>query len=328
MIEAIKFVKNAVSSESINPKSTFFKISEGRITCTNNNLCISSPIASDIDLAPKASHFYKAISTCDDEIKLTEKDDHLIVKSGKFRSKIPCGKTTEYPVIIPTGDFYENSDRNFLEDFKLLSKFVAKEADGENEWSNHIFLNGDSLIATNNIVGIQIACFNFNKKVVIPITFIKTIIKCKKEFYKLQISDNTISAIYPDGEYISSRLMLSNWPDFDNVLNQIEEITNYDLITAMGKELSDEFFSILKKLAKFSDNLGRCYIEEDKIRVNSEGDDAEIEFNNNIPKSIYNISSLLLLENLAEEIAFNNWPTHAAIWYGDNMRGFVIGMRE
>lgn len=315
MIDALKFVQGAVARKDFVQALTHFHISGGLIKGYNGSLALCSPIDLDLEATPKAVPFYKAIQACKKTVQLNiTPAGKLAIKSGKFRAYIEC--TTEaYPDLEPEGQRIA-LDGSFLKALKILSPFVAE--DDSRRWARGILFRGQSAYATNNVLLIEHWLgHHFPVEVNVPKPAIQELLRIKEEPVALQIADNAITFHYADGRWLWTTIYSTQWPDLQKVL---------------GRESAPvappkNFFESLDDLLPFVDELDRVFFKESLVTTSSEeGAGASVELVGLPPQGVYNINQLRLLKGVAEQIDFNLYPK-PCLFYGDRVRGAIIGMR-
>jgi hypothetical protein len=317
MIEALKFVRNAIASKGFAPELTFFRIRDGSVTGFNGSLAISSPIPIDLDIAPHAAEFMRAINACDGEVVLKIAKGKLQVISGTFKTFVDCVEVDTVPVIIPHGNKFV-FQHSILDCFKLLVNFMG--TDQNRPWSNGILLKNQSAFATNNIAMIEnwLGC---NLPLVnIPSSIVNEVLDYGQEPAHALITNDRITFIYENGKWISSALLALEWPDITRFFTD-EPFT--------GQPFPSTFFEGIDKLSKFGDKLGRCYFNDDLLSTNSdhENEGASVECQGVHNYGIYNVNALKSLQGVATSIDFTCYP-EPCNFIGERVRGVIVGYRK
>lgn len=314
MLDDLKFVRNAVATKDFVPELTFFRICDKRVTGFNGELAISSPIPIDLDIAPSAAHFMKAVNACDDTITLKMQKERLQVRSGKFRSFVPCIDVEKVPTLVPQGKKVVLNS-SLVSCFKLLEPFMA--IDASRPWACGVLLKGQSAFATNNIaiiehwLGIELPLVN------IPSYAIKEVIRYGKDPEYLLISDSDITFMYEGDRWMSCKLSALEWPDISRVL---------DIPAENPQPFPEGFFAGVDKLSRFGDELGRCFLDTDQLStsVNDNIEGAVVECEGIVDAGCYNLKLLLALKGVATMIDFSQYPKPVT-FFGDNIRGVMTG---
>lgn len=316
MLKELKFVQGAVAKKSILPTLTHFRIENGTIRSFNGTLALSTPIALDLDCIPKAVPFIKAIQNSKDTVTLSlTATGRLRVVSGPFKAFIDC-VTEETPHVFPEGEIVEMDGDALLRGFKLLDPFIGDDA--SRPWSNGIMLDGESMFATNNVSLVEYWTGSFFPMVCnVPRAAIKEVIRINEPPIHAQLAKTSITFHYPDGKWVRSALLSIDWPDVKTMLN----------IDADPQPLVDEFFLGLETIKPFCDSLGRIYLQGDEMHTTLEkGEGASFQVAGMSINGVYQSHILGLLKGSVNSIDFSKYPK-ACPFFGDKMRGVIIGMR-
>lgn len=318
MLDALKFVQGAVAKKDFVPALTHFRIKNGLVKGYNGSLGLCAPINIDLDIAPNAKQFIRAINACKDTISLHMSDSgRLVVKSGDFKTSVDCVEPDQFPLIDPVGEKIELSD-DFLPALKRLEPFVA--IDASRPWACGILFRDCSAFATNNIVLLEYWLgFRFPIEVNIPHTAIKELLRVNEKPTHLQLSKTRITFHFPGGKWVSSQLFSIDWP---NVYKVLESDSNQ-------APFPTGFFEALECITPFVDEVGKCYFLGDRLSTVPDGaPDSTTYTIPGLPEAgCFNIHQLTALEGLATSIDFGAYPK-PSIFYGDKIRGVLVGIRS
>ena len=316
MLKELKFVQGAVAKKDLLPAMTHFAIEGGHVRSYNGTLALSSPIPFDIDCKPKAGPLVQAIANCNDTVTLSMTPaGKLRIQSGKFRAFVDCidGET---PHVMPEGDHVDLDSEQLLKACKTLAPFVGNDA--SRPWTNGILLRGQSAFATNNVclveywIGSQTP-FTAN----IPMAAIKEMIRINEAPTHAQRTDNSITFHYTDGRWIRSQLYSTDWPDLSKVLDKPSNPSDMD----------SRLFEGLEVIKPFADKLGRAFFHGEAVKTHiDEGEGASFDMVGFPFEGVYQIEMLKLLKDVAQKIDFSTYPS-PCLFYGDRLRGAIVGMR-
>lgn len=315
ILPALQFVKGAVSGKDFTPALTHFHISESRIQAFNGHLALSSPINLDINATPKAIPFFKAIQNCTKTtaIHLTPAG-RLGIKSGKFKAFIPCTNEV-FPEMQPSGEKIK-LENGFIDALKTLVPFIAEDA--SRPWSRGVLFKKQSAYATNNIILIEYWLgYDFPLEVNIPHAAVKELIRIGKEPEYLMVDDKSVSFIYNDDRWLRTNLLESKWPDFTEYLNQPSEQIS----------IPKDFFEDIDSISPFVDDLGRIFFNNSNATTSlCEGEGASVDLDMELNTSCFHVKQLLLLNNTAATVDFNQYPKPCP-FSGKNLRGVIVGIK-
>lgn len=296
---------------------THFQIKNGYVKGHNGGLTLCAPIALDIDVNPKATQFVKAITTCSEMIQLhLTASNRLSVKSGKFRAYVDCIEEG-FPYTAPEGDSVELPD-GILKALKCLLPFIAEDA--SRPWARGILFRDQSAFATNNVVLIEHWLgYRFPVSINIPKAAVAEMVRIDEEPVRLQMTENSVTFFYPGDRWLKTQLYSLEWPDLSKVLDRPNN----------PQEPPAGLWEALDDVAPFADNLRRVYFKEGSISTDpndTEATGAMVEVPGLNATGIYNVDYLANLSEVVQTIDFSGYPG-PSIFYGDCIRGAIIGMR-
>lgn len=316
MLKELKFVQGAVARKDFLPAMTHFRIENGTVRSFNGTLALCSPIACDINCAPKAESLIRAISNCEETITLSMTEaGKLRVQSGSFRAFI---ETVEGPTphVDPAGEIINFDGEILLQGLKTILPFVGEDA--SRPWTNGILFRGKSVFATNNVclveywLGVEVP-FVVN----IPKAAVKEMLRVNEAPTHAQLDANSLTFHYTDGRWIRTQLYETEWPDLSKVLDHPCNATPID----------PKLFEGLTALTGFADEVGRVYIREGVLRTHADFDmGATYELEGFTAEGLYQIKMLSLLEGAATAADFTRYPD-PILFFGERLRGAIIGMR-
>lgn len=327
LLEALKFVKGSVARKDPVPALTHFDIRNGAIRGFNGVICMSAPIALDIDCQPKAVPFIKAIEICEGldstpALSMTTAGK-LTIKSGKFKVHIECSPDP-FPDIQPEGDRIEVSP-GLLAAFKALAPMIAEDA--SRPWARGILLREGSAFATNNVVIGQYwvgASLPFDMN--IPDECVKEILRVKMDPTGISATPQSVAFHYADGSWIKSQLLTTDWPNVSPVLDR----------PSSPAPVPPDFFPDLARLAPYADTTRRVFIRGGSLSTHVEegsGASAAVEGLGETLRGVYNLDLLRSLDGLVASIDLSLYP-QPALFFGPNtdagypvLRGAVVGMK-
>lgn len=318
MLSTLKFVQGAVSRKDFVPELTHFRIKEGRVTGYNGKMVLSSPIDLDIDCCPKAIPFVKAIEACTDTAQLhLTATGKLAIRSGAFRTHVETLQEA-FAGVEPEGDFIE-IDGQLLPALQQLINFCGEDA--SRQWAMGILLDGQSAFATNNvIVAERWLGYHFPYRINLPRYALKEILRIKEEPTRLQVNRNNVTFHYSGDRWLRTQLNSIEWPDI---------LKHFSELPPAVDEVPTGFWEALEMLEPFTDEAGRIFMNGGVLSTVAKDEDQGTVIT--LPdasclRGIFNVTMMRLLEGIAERIGFEEYPRPCA-WYGDKIRGAIIGMR-
>ena len=316
MLESLKFVQGAVATRDFVPELCHFHIQGGMIRGYNGMIALGGPIDLNLDICPKATSLVKAIQSCKEAIQLhVTPSGKLAIKSGKFKVYVDCIQKA-YPDVAPEGQFIEVKG-GILQALKKLAPFISDDA--SKPWSRGVLFRDNSAFSTNNVVLAEYWLgYKFPMEINIPRTAVNELIRINEEPIGLQFAENSISFHFSNNRWMRTQVLSTGWPDLNRILNNPSEPADWP----------DGFFTALNDIAPFVDDVGKVIFLPGKIATSREegvGATFEVEGLENV--GIYNIKYLQSLKDIATKIDLSGYPG-PSLFFGENIRGAIIGMRE
>lgn len=316
LLKALKFVQGAVAKKDFVPALVHFHISGGTVRGFNGSMALCSPVELDLDVRPKATSFVKAIETCKDTISISmTPNGRLSIKSGPFKAFVECAYDP-YPEVEPEGEIVI-PEGGILKALEVLLPFIAEDA--SRPWARGIVFRGPSAFATNNVILAEYWLgYNFPVEVNIPKTAIVEILRIGEEPERLQVCANSVTFHYSGGRWLRTQLWDTAWPDLSSILNREHK--------AAG--LPEGFWGAVETVKPFvGADLSRVYLVENAVATSiAEGDGASVEVPGLRATGCFNVGHLLSLRDVVKTIDLTSYPDPCP-WFGDSVRGVIVGMR-
>ena len=327
LLDALKFVQGSVARKELQEGLTHFRIVDGTVRGFNGVISLCSPIPLQIDCTPKAEPMLKAIAACDEAVQMTMlANGKLSIKSGGFRVSV---ETLQKPTahVEPEGSVHEIDGQLFLSGLSRVLPFVSDDA--SRPWSCGVLVKAGSMFATNNASLVQYwfgAVFPVD--CVVPRMAIKELLRIKKAPVRIQCDEKSMTFHYEDGCWLRTQLLDLKWPNIESIIERTEK--GADVYT-----LDTELFNCLEKIKPFAERDGRVYIESATARTHyNEADGASAMFRESKTVGVYNIDLLLQLKGMATDWDASRYNVEddrglatPIIFYGENLRGVIVGFR-
>lgn len=317
MLTQLKFVMGAVAKKDLLPAMTHFRIENGTVRSYNGTLAICSPIALDLSCCPRADAMVKAIAGCQESTTISvTASGNLSIRSGKFRAVVGTIQG-ETPHVEPEGDRVDFDGEAVLQALRTLEPFIGTDA--SRPFTNGVLLDGGSAYATNNTCLVQYwVGAAFPKRVNVPRAAIREVLRVGEAPTHAQVNDHSITFHYTDGRWIRSQLLGTEWP-FDLIAKLLDQPSN-------PTQLPDDFFKALTTIRGLADGANRVYLSDGCLRTHVDPEEGAV-YEVGVPsEGVYNLHILSLLESVVNEIDLTLYPG-PALFFGDNLRGAIIGMR-
>lgn len=320
MLDTLKFVQGAVSKKEYVPELSHFRIAGGRIVGYNGHLCISSPIALDIDCCPKATQLVRAIAACEEEVQiaLTPKG-RLSVVSGAFRGHVDTVPLEVFPDVQPEGELVQ-VDGELLPALRVLMDYTSEDA--SRPWASGVLLDGASAFATNNVVLVERWLgYHFPYRVNLPSYAVREMLRIREEPKALRLSSNSLTVYYDGDRWMRTQLNSAEWPDARALLDRSAQVQTQDVPEGLWRAL--------ETVAPMLGELKAVYVQAGSVATGEDEDCAARVVLESLPADLhgaFNCPMLQSLEGIAQRIALETWPQPCP-FYGDKLRGLLVGLK-
>ena len=283
---------------------------------------MQAPLPVNLDCAPNAGQFFKAIAACEDTISLTLDKGRLVVRSGRFKSSVDCTDPERFPIVQPQGQIFPLS-LPIVPVLKKLLPFVS--TDELRPWACGILFANNSAFASNNISIVEhwlpVA---FPVIAHLPTDAIKELIRLKIEPQAVQVEAHQVTFHLPGGAWIACQLTVHKWPDVAKIF---ERAQGYAGKWHKGAEL-ETVLNDVAKLAPFADEMGRIRFLPGEVSTspaNAEG--TSLACPESPGAGVFQSGQLLSLRGVAHSVGFGAYPAPVP-FFGENLRGVIASMYE
>lgn len=324
--DALKFVRGAVASKEFVPELTHFRLRNGRISAFNGSLSLGHAINLDLDVAPKAKFFERALQSVPDDVPVSmtlTTAGRLSIKAGKFRVLVHCQETVHDDLFPqPDGTLFPAPDGIlWVKLCRTLRPFIAEDA--SRPWAQSILLHGREAYATNNNILVAYdfneegASVSFKQPLIIPLEAVKEIIRIGVEPTHLQIGRSSVTFHYPDEAWMRAQLLESKWPELGPVLDQPFK----NMVTT-----PPEFYEDIKRLETFITDSSAIFVKGPVLSTTGvDGEGASIDTPLPLGDGVFHVKILASIAAVAETI---NLGARPAVFKGHRLRGVAMHMRD
>lgn len=319
LLEKLKFVQGSVAKKDFAPELNHFYLGNGTIKGYNGKISLCAPLDIDIEAAPKAIPFIKAIQACKDEVNLRMTPaGRLTVESGRFKAFIDCVELTAFPEVGPTGDHVDIPE-GFLQVVKTLFPFTAEDA--SRPWARGILFWDHFAYATNNIIVIEHRLpAAFPLAINVPRMALAEVLRIGRDPISLQVEANSCSFHYDDGSWLYTLTSSVQWPNVEQVLTAS---------SGDPQPFPTDFFSAVEEALPFAEKVQALYLTEGQLATDKEmgGAGAVIQVPELTATGCFNGGQLMKLKGVATAIDWSKYPKPCP-FVGEDLRGAIAGMRE
>ena len=317
MLAELKFVMGSVAKKDFVPSLTHFRIENGTVRGYNGTLAICTPIPFNIACNPKADTLIRAIGNCEETVQMAMTPaGRLSIKSGKFKAFVDCIEG-DSPHVMPSGASVAIDGAAVLQAFKTIYPAIGDDA--SRPWANGVLLVGQSAFATNNVVLCEYwTGADVPTPINVPRAAIKEMLRINEAPLRFQMDENSLTIHYAGERWIRTQLLETKWPDLRKILDK----------PSSPAPLDPKLFEALQIIKPFCDKMGRILFREGKICTHteeSEGASYELEGFNHT--GVYAYEMLKILDGNVTAIDWSSYPS-PCMFFGDRLRGAIIGMRQ
>jgi hypothetical protein len=216
LIAALKFVSVAQKDEG-KPFETHCAIWNGYVLACDGILTAGARVGLDaITACPHSGRLLSALQRCEGTFAVSQIEDKLTVKSGKFRATIPCVSFADIPQSMPHPNMVPIDDS-----VKLALSNVSGLTD-DKETVIHkaaTLLQSGVAVATDGSILIEHrhAC-QLPVRVLLPNRLVEVISKCSKKLVGIGGAENSVTFWFEDESFVKSQLYDQEYPNFDRLL--------------------------------------------------------------------------------------------------------------
>lgn len=261
-----------------------------------------------------------AILKCESTIALSlTPTGKLSIRSGPFKALIECVADDEVQHHVePEGQHVNFDGAALLRGLQTVLPFVGNDMAVGRGWSAGVLLKGQCCYATNNVCVIEYWLgADFPLVVNIPKPAVVEMLRIGDPPTHAQVTPTSITFHYEDGRWVRTQLLETAWPDIGELLT----VENHAL------PIHPDLYNGLRSLKPFMNKLGQVYINEAFMHTHpdiSEGSSYDLPWP--AGNCVFALEMLALLEGIATSADFSLYPA-PSIFYGNNLRGAIIGMR-
>ena len=292
-------------------------LKDGWAMMHNGVIAAGERISENLNVCPHNDLLIQALSKCGPNVSFTELEtQRLSIKSDKFRAIIPC--LSLYDMAIPSPDpLCAAVDDRLKEAVRTVS--ALSDVDPLRLIAASILLNQGSAYATDGYVMIEAwHGIDLPPMLALPKAIIAPLVKNTKKLKGFGYSQSSCTFYYEDDSWIKSQFFAAQWPDITKPLRQQSTQT----------PLPDGFFDGLAAIERFSDD-GYVYFDDGILRSHKSADAGASYEVIGLPKGpIMKIANLKMIKPYVKSADFLALDGKMTIWYGDNIRGAIMGRSD
>ncbi|WEL95552.1 hypothetical protein [Xanthomonas phage vB_XooS_NR08] len=314
LIAALKFI--SVAQKKAGPVNIqFCHIAHNWAAAFDGVLTVAAPIEEDLTACPHTLQFIDALSKAGDELSITQLTANtLAVSSGVFRALVPCVAFDEVPIMPPDPQCAVIDDRVKA----ALAAVAGLATDGApNATYAAVLLQAGSAVATNGAALLEAwHGIDLPPGLMLPKAAASAIAKASKALTGFGYSQSSATFYFEDGSFIKSQLYGERYPNYASVL----DVPNLNLWP-----IPEDFYRGVRAIESFSPN-GHVFFEDGAVLSRMHKEEASTYRIEGLPERMGFSAKLLLSVEHAFKKAHFDAETNKVIFYGDNVRGAVMGL--
>lgn len=292
-------------------------LKDGWAMMHNGVIAAGERISENLNVCPHNDLLIQALSKCGPNVSFTELEtQRLSIKSDKFRAIIPC--LSLYDMAIPSPDpLCATVDDRLKEAVRAVS--ALSDVDPLRLIAASILLDQGSAYAIDGHVMIEAwHGIDLPPMLALPKAIIAPLVKNTKKLKGFGYSQSSCTFYYEDDSWIKSQFFAAQWPDITKPLRQQSTQT----------PLPDGFFDGLAAIERFSDD-GYVYFDDGVLRSHKNADAGASYEVIGLPKGpIMKIANLKMIKPYVKSADFLALDGKMTVWYGDNIRGAIMGRSD
>jgi DNA polymerase III sliding clamp (beta) subunit (PCNA family) len=263
LLEVLQAVKPALAAKEVIEQSTSFIFADGQVLAYNDELCISHPLKVDFEGAVQAKELLALLNKLtDEEVDVTSKPPHLVVKGKKNKSGIKLDAKTnveEITNVLGKIKGWKALPAAFVEALGFCMFSVGK--DMTKPLLTCIHCSGRDVISGDNI---RITVFDMGKKVDLePLNIPSIAIAPLKSFEPIEYTSTKGWAHFKSKEDVvfSCRVMEDDYPK-DKTLDFVERAGKGETV-----KLPESLPDALERAGIFSSGTEIKTAGDDRVRI-------------------------------------------------------------
>lgn len=314
LIAALKFV--AVAQKKAGPTNIqFAHITHHWAAAFDGVLTVAAPVEEDLEACPHTLQFIDALSKAGDELAITQLTANtLAVASGVFLALVPCVGFDEVPIPAPDPQCAVIDDR-----IKTALAAVAGLATegAPNATYAAVLLQANSAVATNGAALLEYwHGIDLPPGMMIPKVAAAAIAKASKTLTGFGYSGASATFYFEDGSFIKTQLYGERYPNYQTVF-EVEGVNPWPI--------PEDFYKGVRAIESFSPN-GHVFFEDGAVLSKMHKEEASTYRIEGLPERMgFSVKLLLAVEHAFKSAHFDA-ATNKAVFFGENMRGVLMGL--
>ena len=315
LVTALKFISLAQRDSNNNPFKEYCQLSNGFVTSCDGILTASHKIEEDLEARPHTAKFIAALNNCGKNLSITQLENTLVVRSGRYSAKVPChdAETAKFEPDQP-----QVAISDVLKTAFSAIQHLANDA-GTSVHESSILIKSGSMIATNGSTALEYWHGLDLPTIAVPKSFTMSICKIKKPLISAGFSNSTATFWFEDESWVKTQLFVDAWPDVAAAFN----MPNLPIL-----ELPKSFYKALGAVEEFAEDgreKGFVRISEQGISSHKDVDDGAFFELPGLGALTVGIRQLKHIENSCKTLAFGEYRIY---FFDDNVRGVLKGIKD
>jgi len=316
LLNALKFLK-PVQKKTGTTQQQFCMITGNWAAASDGVMTIATKVEEDLTACPQTTQFEEALKKTGDDLSISQLSQTSIsVVSGAFRALVPCVPFDQLSISAPDEPCAEIDDR-IKDAFAMLAPLATEGA--PNAAYASVLLQSGSAVATNgHVLAEYWHGIDLPPGLLVPKAAVAAIVKAGKPLARFGYSGPSATFWFDDDSFIKTQLYGERFPNYAPLF-ECEGLNPWPV--------PEEFFQAVKSIQAFTRN-GVVYFEEGKLASNELENEASTYIIEGLPEGMgFNSKYLLMVEKAFEKVHFEE-SSNKAFFFGDNVRGIVMGVER
>ena len=322
MLETIKLVAGTVADKDLVPAFTHIHIYDGRIQGMDGRavaIDAACPEMAGIHASVPADRFLRAVTACDGEPRISEKEGKLLIRRKSFQATLPLMAHADYP---KTDAVPEDVERmpikpGFVGVLKRLKPFISQDA--SRPWTVGVQFKDGNSYATNNAILVSLPYAACPLTMRLPTVAVDELIRINQDPKEVAFFNGAFYFFYASF-WVRVLPMIIEWPNVEDMLSKFD----YASLPAIPGQLLDA----VRKIAHFHPDPKFPVVLFNKEGVHTmDGNHKASVEGMELAEAKFRAEIITLVLNEAIKGDFSKWPAPMPFYGMDKLRGMVVGVK-
>lgn len=323
MLEAVRWLKDAISSKKIVLEMTYYNVQGGQIQATDGRIIAGYPYDSKFEFLAPGKDLERLLARFDDDVKIEHDKENrqVLLKSGRSRGAINTLDIEQWNYPGVGEEDWQPIPAGLVSAIKKLSVFASENAN--HLWACGVTLYDGWVLATNNvaIAGMQVPAIG-KMHAIIPLWAIDFIVDRTDGLSHWCHTENYLGFKWKNGAWMRSNLIDSQFPEKVAYMIKAASTELPDV------DITDDFRKAVLRVA----DLAESSIKIDQYEISASFGNSTVteEIETDMlggMTTLWGAKFIVPVMKVAEVWDPFMWPKPAA-FRGDGIVGYIVGMNH